>query len=156
MRHGPAEDHSKSGLDQDRALTASGRDRVRTVTQLLMREHEMPTRILSSPLVRAQETADIVAATAGLPVETRTELSPSGRATELIDQLRETPSGSPILIGHEPDLSTLIELLLRAPMPLPMDKAMVVALELVDIPPATVRFIVDPWPTEIVHDARPR
>src|ERR1700677_4655427 len=116
MRHGPAEDHSRTGRDEDRALTASGRDRVRTVTQLLMREHEMPTRVLASPLVRAQETADIVAATAGLRVETTPELAPNGRAADLVERLRTDPTQSPILIGHEPDLSSLIELLLRAPM----------------------------------------
>jgi phosphohistidine phosphatase len=154
MRHGPAEDHSPTGRDEDRALTASGRDRVRTVTQRLTHEKELPSRILSSGLVRAEETADIVAAAAGLKVETRVELAPNGHNLDLVAQLVSDGKDGPVLVGHEPDLSSLIEQLLRTPMPVPMDKAMVVALDVTPGPIATLRFILDPWPTEIVHDHR--
>ena len=42
MRHGPAEDHAASGRDFDRALTASGRERVRDVARALVEADEEP------------------------------------------------------------------------------------------------------------------
>jgi phosphohistidine phosphatase len=61
MRHGPAEDHADSGMDGDRALTANGRDRVRAVAALLVDLNEEPLSIITSPLVRAVQTAEVVA-----------------------------------------------------------------------------------------------
>src|SRR4051812_9306069 len=61
MRHGPAEDSSASGRDADRVLTVAGRERVRLVAQALMDGAEYPFTIVSSPLARALESAEIVA-----------------------------------------------------------------------------------------------
>ena len=61
MRHGPAQDDSPSGRDADRALTPSGRERVAAVAKSMLAEGEAPFSILSSPLVRAVETAEVVA-----------------------------------------------------------------------------------------------
>jgi phosphohistidine phosphatase len=161
MRHGPAEDYSSTGRDEDRALTPTGRERVREVARLLAREGEMPVRVLTSRLIRARETADIVLARAKVDggegnVETVHELAPGGQSFELAQRLARESAASPILVGHEPDLSSLVERLLGAPPPLPMDKAMVVALELSDAQPATLRFIIEPRSTAIVHDNRSR
>jgi phosphohistidine phosphatase len=155
MRHGPAEDRSATGRDQDRALTPSGRDRVRTVARLLADAGEMPHLLLSSSLVRAVQTAEIVAVNGRLPVEIRPELAPGGRAVDLVEHLRSEGSKRPVLIGHEPDLSSLVDELLGSPLPVPMDKAMVVALHLKHREArATLRFILDPRAGEIIHDAR--
>src|SRR5271155_3406021 len=87
MRHGPAEDHAASGRDFDRALTASGRERVRDVARALVEGGEAPLVILTSPLVRALQTAEIVAGVVQLAeekggeaasVEIRRDLSPDG------------------------------------------------------------------------------
>ena len=154
MRHGPAEDHAATGRDQDRALTPKGRDRVREVVHLLEAENEMPARILTSPLLRAAQTAEIVGAAGNLAPEVAPELGPTGRALDLVKRLRGAGI-STVVVGHEPDLSELVEQLLGAPMPEPMEKAMVVALELDHESRATLRFIMDPKRGEIVHDARP-
>lgn len=69
MRHGPAEDHAASGRDFDRALTASGRERVRDVARALVEGGEAPLVILTSPLVRALQTAEIVAGVVQLAEE---------------------------------------------------------------------------------------
>ncbi len=61
MRHGPAEDQANSGVDGDRALTTSGRARVQAVAETLTQLGEEPLFIVSSPLVRAVQTAEIVA-----------------------------------------------------------------------------------------------
>ena len=91
MRHGPAEDFAPSGRDGDRALTTSGRERVRAVAKLLATEGEAPRMIVSSPLVRAMQTAEIVAAELGIDnVETGHELAPGGDAAVLARALRGT------------------------------------------------------------------
>src|SRR5439155_12839108 len=71
--------------------------------------------ILSSPLVRARETAEIVAR--GLRLHGRLELSehlaPSGDVERLVNQINtlRPASESVLLVGHEPYLSNLISLL---------------------------------------------
>jgi phosphohistidine phosphatase len=93
MRHGPAEDLAASGLDADRSLTADGRARVRSVAKALVQRDEAPVSILSSPLARALQTAEIVAAVTdvegrGGRVEVRREIAPGGSMLELVDELR--------------------------------------------------------------------
>jgi phosphohistidine phosphatase len=161
MRHGPAEDDAATGRDEDRALTERGRTRVRGVVQILVREAELPTRILASNLVRAQQTAEIVIAAgkARSPgwkalTETVTELVPGGRVADLVQSLFDARADAPMIVGHEPDLSSLVAELLDDALPLPMDKAMVVALDVVAAGQATLRFIVEPRSLTIVHDRR--
>lgn len=60
LRHGPAEDDSATRRDFDRALTPSGRDRVRAVAAKLVADGELAALIVTSPLVRADETARIL------------------------------------------------------------------------------------------------
>src|ERR1700722_9427363 len=121
MRHGPAEDIAGSGLDEDRALTASGRDRVRHVAKTLVDAQEVPLRILTSPLVRAVQTAEIVAligrvdAQAGardVALEVRREAHPSGNLKGLVEDLLDEGAKRVMLVGHEPQLSDLVQALL--------------------------------------------
>src|SRR5687767_11718267 len=99
MRHGPAEDVSPSGRDGDRALTPSGRDRVRVVAKALLDGDESPFAVITSPLVRALQTAEIVANVTDLAkraqanervsgaVEVRREMAPGGDALGFVGQL---------------------------------------------------------------------
>ncbi len=152
MRHGPAEDDSPTGRDADRALMASGRERVRAVAKALVDGDEAPALILSSPLVRALQTAEIVAAVAKVeaPVEVRREMEPSGRALALIDELFAAKRKRVMLVGHEPDLSILVERLAGEGPAAGMQKAMVVGMKLAADESggsgwaATLRFVLDP------------
>jgi phosphohistidine phosphatase len=142
MRHGSAEDVSTSGRDRDRALTTSGRDRVRDVAKLLREKDEAPRVIVSSPLVRALQTAEIVAAELGVEhVDTAHELAPGGDCTVLAKSLLERKRV--MLVGHEPDLSTLIMTLLDGPFAREMLKSMVVGLHM-RAAKTTLRFVLDP------------
>ncbi len=159
MRHGPAEDSSATGYDEDRALTTTGRDRVRSVIELLVREAELPGCVLASPLVRAQQTADIVSAASTRAgrrdtTETVADLAPGGKSLDLVRRLAQGAAADSMLVGHEPDLSRLVERLLEGEMPMPMDKAMVVALDVPVEGRAALRFIVEPTSATIVHDHR--
>ena len=150
MRHGPAEDFAASGRDGDRALTPSGRERVRAVAKLLKEKEEAPRVILSSPLVRALQTAEIVAAEIGVDkVETAAELAPGGDAAALSRALLGADKKRPMVVGHEPDLSALVMTLLDGPFAREMLKAMVVGLQMRSGEPTKLRFVVDPKTLEI-------
>jgi phosphohistidine phosphatase len=146
MRHGPAEDTAESGRDFDRALTSSGRDRVRSVAKALVAEEEAPASILTSPLLRAVQTAEIVAHCIKHEpqVETRFELAPGGPQAHLVRQMHADGRKRVMVVGHEPDLSGLVGELLGARMSVPMQKAMVVGLRLDDQGRVKLRFVLDP------------
>lgn len=140
MRHGPAEDDSPSGRDGDRALTPRGRDRVRDVARALHKAGEDPLLLLSSPLARALQTAEILAAALrsapgkpdGAPdiaVQVRRELEPGGNGPRLIRELVDGTKAGAMVVGHEPDLTDLVTTLLGAPAVPGMAKAMVVGLD---------------------------
>ena len=58
VRHGIAEDVSKSGRDADRELTAEGRRKTRRAARGLRALGVQPTALLASPLVRARDGGD--------------------------------------------------------------------------------------------------
>ncbi|MBX3186416.1 MAG: phosphohistidine phosphatase SixA [Labilithrix sp.] len=154
MRHGPAEDDSPTGRDADRALTASGRDRVRSVAKALEKEGEAPAVVISSPLVRALQTAEIVAAQTGIaePVEIRREIAPGGDVLSLLVELVGAGRKRVMIVGHEPDLSMLVARLIGRTPPEGMLKAMVVGVKLTPEGAgieglgfaASERFVLDP------------
>lgn len=144
MRHGPAEDVAPSGRDFDRALTSSGRARVRMVADELVKRGEAPKLILSSPLVRALQTAEIVAAACEVdePVVVRREIAPGGDMGSLLREHLLGGSRRVMLVGHEPDMSGLVGELVAFRGG--MEKAMVVGVRLSDGSAATMRFVYDP------------
>jgi phosphohistidine phosphatase len=158
MRHGPAEDESPSGRDEYRALTTSGRERVRAVARVLVELDEAPLAIFSSPLVRALQTAEIVAAVTKLGdgergLEIHGNLAPGGHALELVKSLLHPKRKRVMLVGHEPDLSLLAGLLLGGPIPVPLDRAMVVGLS-AKTGTAALRFVLDPKALALSIDLR--
>jgi phosphohistidine phosphatase len=102
-RHGIAEDRQPDRPDQERALTAEGRQRTAAVAAELCRLQLHCDRLLSSPLRRALQTAEIGVA-AGL--------APGGDPTPL---LQAGPWRRLGLVGHEPDLGELASSLLGVP-----------------------------------------
>ncbi|MBK6692240.1 MAG: histidine phosphatase family protein [Myxococcales bacterium] len=129
MRHGPAEDASHTGLDSDRALTPKGRERVRLVARELIRLGEVPTLLLTSPLVRARETAEIVVQELSLaPYVEDKSLGMTGRAGALAEDLIKKRVSGRMLVGHEPELSSLVAALTGHRVH--MEKAMVVAVRI--------------------------
>lgn len=130
MRHGPAEDQAPTGRDFDRKLTASGRTRTEIAAHELAR-WERPKRVISSPLVRTVETAEVVISALALAFnfETREELAPGGNAIGLLSELAKEGAQRVMVIGHEPDVSSLAALLLPT-WARSFDKAMIVGLKI--------------------------
>ena len=162
MRHGPAEDHADSSMDSDRALTAAGRERVRSVAKCLHAEDEDPLEILTSPLVRAVQTAEIVALAPSdrqKAVNVRRELSPGATgANAMIAAMDRAGHKRVMLVGHEPDLSELLmKLVARVGdrVPRSFEKAMVVGLHTGgNANPARLRFVLDPRALKLDPDER--
>jgi phosphohistidine phosphatase len=118
------------------------------VARVLVTDEEAPLWIVSSPLVRALQTAEIVAATTKLSeregsVETRRDLASGGDGIALVKALVQREKKRVMLVGHEPDLSMLVGALVGEPLPVPMDKAMVVGLSVKENGTA-LRFVLDP------------
>ena len=111
MRHGKA---ARGGPpytdDAKRPLTAQGIKDLQTISKGLVRLGVTLDWIVSSPLVRAKETAQIVAEsfTPKLPVEFTEALSPGGTPEALLAFLgKQSARTSTLLVGHEPGLSEL-------------------------------------------------
>lgn len=114
LRHGEAAEHGDPRYkENERPLTAKGIQRTKQLAEYLEDLEIGFDRILSSPLIRARQTAEIVAGKLGKPVELTDALTPSGSMKDLVDQiagLRPVPE-SVALVGHEPYLSGFISLL---------------------------------------------
>jgi phosphohistidine phosphatase len=108
FRHGIAEDHSADGTDSARVLTAEGVERTRAAARGLARIADPPDVILTSPKVRAVQTADEAAAAFGRPVEVLQALA-DGPPDETLTALAARGEQAVMIVGHEPMLSELIE-----------------------------------------------
>jgi phosphohistidine phosphatase len=112
MRHGVAEEpeDGSSSDEFDRALTMRGRKRVRQVGRALRDNWLLPDLIVASPVVRALQTAEIIAATLDPdePVIVRRELAPGGDILLLAKELVASDLESALLVGHEPSLSEFV------------------------------------------------
>lgn len=119
MRHGIAVDRASAGYSDDskRPLTPDGRKKTQEIAQGLMRVGFDPDWIVTSPLVRAAETARIVAETLGgkVPMDSSDDLRPGGSAEALIAFLAKHANRKRVLVvGHEPDLSEMAGRLIGA------------------------------------------
>ncbi len=128
LRHGAADWPDWDQPDDDRPLTKSGRKEMHQVGEFLARLKVRPDVILTSPLPRAAQTADI----AGEHLKTRCReenlLAPGFRTEEMTRLLRKYPEQILLLVGHEPDFSLVIAALTGASVKL--SKAGVALLDL--------------------------
>lgn len=119
IRHAIARDReefARTGQDDDlRPLTPEGRRRMRRAARGLRRVVPQLAVLASSPLVRAAQTAEVVAGAYGVPEwDTWPELAPGVAPGMLLDRLRSLHvQGGPVaVVGHEPDLGELVSWLL--------------------------------------------
>jgi len=117
LRHGIAEEPRAGLADGDRALTGRGRSRTRAVLERLLALGLSADGLLSSPLLRARQTAEIAVEAGWAPeLSLAAELAPEGAALACLPRWCEAcPGESLALVGHEPDLSGLAASLIGAP-----------------------------------------
>jgi phosphohistidine phosphatase len=118
LRHGHAE---KSGVlynsDQLRPLSAEGRNEIENVGRHLKRMGAQFDMILSSPLLRARQTAEIIAEACGYQKPPRLEEFLGGRFNSdmMAGEIEALPKEATLLmVGHAPSLDKLIAYLLSS------------------------------------------
>jgi phosphohistidine phosphatase len=116
LRHAIAAPHGSAGNDHDRPLTPEGIRKMRSIAKAMREELGLAfDLILSSPFLRAKQTAEIVAKefNAKRALKYSDHLTPNGSAKELIHTLRSQHASAEnvVLVGHEPYLSQLISTL---------------------------------------------
>ena len=116
VRHGIAEDMSRSRQDKDRALTEDGKQRMKEAARGFRHLQHEVGRIFTSPLVRARQTAEILGTHLKKKVEDMKELAPGNDAAAVCKQLKTLGKvQSVMVVGHEPNCSDLVSYLLDTP-----------------------------------------
>ena len=116
IRHGPAgerEQWEAQGKDDRlRPLTPAGSREMREVSEGLKRLTPSLPMVVTSPLVRAAETAAIVGSSYACRIMELEELSPDSTPNEVVGRLRDQPHEILAVVGHEPHLSSMTGYLL--------------------------------------------
>ncbi len=109
--------------DGARPLTPEGKRRAQKAAAGLKRFTKPPDRLLTSPLVRARQTAQILTEVAGWPLaEEAFELSPEEAPQALLTLLGKDRSPLVAVVGHQPGLGHLLSAcLLEQSRNLPID-----------------------------------
>lgn len=109
LRHGIAEDIAPDGGDGGRRLTEEGIAKMKAEARGLARLRLRLDVLLSSPLVRARQTAEIVARALDLELQLAEALAPGCDATRLLELLAVHRGAQRVMVvGHEPDFSAMI------------------------------------------------
>ena len=132
LRHGEADWPGWSKPDDERPLTVFGKKEVRQVAKFLDRLKANPDLIVSSPLPRALQTAEVAAEQLKTKLRQDEALEPGFGISELSTLLKRHHSKALMLVGHEPDFSSVISALTGGFIK--MSKA---GIALVDLDPET-------------------
>lgn len=129
VRHAIAEDLHPAG-DEARALTKEGRELFRRHAEKAARHLHLDA-IVTSPLVRAVQTAELLAQASEVDdIRVAAELAPGRDAARKIAQFARTVPRAAALVGHEPSLSHATALLLGLDaLPFRLRKGSIIALE---------------------------
>ena len=110
IRHGPAGDRAEweaEGRDDRlRPLTPEGKKEIRRVAKGLATLLSRIDVLATSPLVRAVQTAEIVASRYECDTVTVEALAPGHDPEQVLKWLRTQRGDTVAIVGHEPDLST--------------------------------------------------
>jgi phosphohistidine phosphatase len=106
LRHAHAGDSTTwEGPDETRPLTKRGRHQALRLGRFLVANGIRPDLIVSSPKVRALQTAEIVAEALGMTVSVDLRLGDGYDLAELERIALDTGVRAPMLVGHDPDLT---------------------------------------------------
>ncbi len=132
FRHGIAEDISPQGDDGSRRLTREGIEKTRAAACGLSRIIDQPDAIYTSPLIRARQTADILASAFDVAPQRMISLA-AGPAESVMRDLRQIREPFIILVGHEPTLSQLGAMLCTGGDPAPFIQLKKAGAMLIDV-----------------------
>ncbi len=150
LRHGIAADTAADGSysDEGRPLSEDGHKKLSKALQAYRKLMLPPDRILASPLLRAQQTAELLRESLGssIEIEATPALHHSVAPTAILEQLQGDlleDVGSIALVGHEPHLGNLFGLLLSSSSrrSIPLSMGMMVAIEVLEAQAMTGRLV---------------
>jgi phosphohistidine phosphatase len=134
LRHADAE--PRATTDHERKLTSKGRDQAQKVGKFLVRCGLLPEMILTSPLLRARQTARIVAEALNNSDVVDVDWLACGMTAEtcLMELKAQQSAASVLLVGHEPDFSEAIAAILgvKDSGAIKIRKAALTGIELLD------------------------
>ena len=121
LRHAHAGDPATwEGPDERRPLSDKGEKQADRLGRFLAGVGFQPDAIITSPKVRAAQTAEIVALRLGVPVGVDARLAGELGLRAVEDILRDAGDPKrPVIVGHDPDFTELVALLCgtsRVPM----------------------------------------
>lgn len=134
LRHGEADWPNWMKSDDDRPLTKRGKQEMKKIAVFLKRLKIPLEQIVTSPLPRAKQTAEIAADKLEIDLSEDKDLSPGFRSTDLKRLLKDYSGKSIMVVGHEPDFTKTISAVTGASLKL--SKA---GLALVDVDVKTMR-----------------
>ena len=102
MRHAEA---APGEPDDLRPLTTEGKAAARDLAEKLATQK--PDAVVCSPLLRARETADLIARAAGIEAEPEEKLAPGAGITDLSAAVSGR-GGTVVVVGHQPDCSEIV------------------------------------------------
>jgi phosphohistidine phosphatase len=109
VRHAVAAEREEfQGPDAERPLTAKGSKQFRSFARWLETKVPPPALIITSPLVRAAQTAELLRKSLGLKkksVQQSESVSPGADPRNLLELAAKAAVESVALVGHEPDCS---------------------------------------------------
>lgn len=108
LRHGEADWPNWKRPDDERPLTGFGKKELHEVAKFLHRLKVRPDLIVTSPLPRALQTAEIAADHLNGKLRTDELISPGFGMNELRTILKRHRAKTLMLVGHEPDFSKVI------------------------------------------------
>jgi phosphohistidine phosphatase len=147
IRHAHAVDGDGRARDDDRPLSRDGRRQALDVGGALAKQKVRFARLVTSPLVRAVETAELVAVAVGFDggIDVHEALRPDGSWKQLLHEVLTGQGDQPLaLVGHEPTLGHYLGKLLQR-KGLSMSKGEVVRLDWRDaVTPAALIWTLSP------------
>ena len=146
MRHGKAQDRELGLPDGERRLTVKGSNRVREVARALACGFVTVrnVQIWSSPLVRAKETADLLAMVLKVKKVMFHPAIASENLTELLHDLQNQPNTATIIIvGHEPYMGMWVTRMTKAVVPFKIASVAAVKVTSLEPPEGKLRWFID-------------
>jgi phosphohistidine phosphatase len=151
IRHGVAEERGEAWPDDaKRPLTDEGISRLRKSARGLARLGVSFDMVLTSPLVRAHQTADILAAAFSPrpPVVAAESLAPEGTYQAILADLAKQSRRSRIaLVGHDPGIGELAARLAGSRYPIGFKKGAICRIDVDNLPPGdpgSLRWFLTP------------
>jgi phosphohistidine phosphatase len=118
LRHGEADWPNWKKSDDERPLTKHGKKEMREVATFLKRVKAQPDLIITSPLPRASQTAEIAAERLQVKCREDKLLAPGFGREDMERLLKKYPEESLMIVGHEPDFTEVISELTGASLKL--------------------------------------